>query len=241
MVEQHTAMPTTEAGAPAMETCRRALERLMIEHGVVGFFEEAITLRSGRQSHWYVNWRKAASDAFILEQVAEIVWQAIQALALQPDCVCGVPEGATKLGLLVQLQLAKASPNYGPGSCQLPMLRGKPKTHGAVADRDFVGKPQGRMILIEDVTTTGMSLIETVDRLQESEIEIVAAMSLTDRQSPQDPARPVDVMLRERGIPFFPIVRADTLLDVAIEALQPAPAIAESVRRELTSFRASSS
>jgi len=40
---------------------------LVLSSGVVGFFNEPITLKSGRQSSWYVNWRTAAEDVFTVD------------------------------------------------------------------------------------------------------------------------------------------------------------------------------
>jgi len=40
--------------------------QFILENKVVGFFEEPITLKSGRLSHWYVNWRNVAEDVFFI-------------------------------------------------------------------------------------------------------------------------------------------------------------------------------
>lgn len=50
--------------------------------------------------------------------------------------------------------------------------RGNPKEHGDPKDKYFIGpaKENDRVIVIEDVTTTGGSLIDTIKHLQESNI-----------------------------------------------------------------------
>ena len=41
-------------------------DEFVLNNGVIGFFEKPITLKSGRKSNWYVNWRNVAGDAFYL-------------------------------------------------------------------------------------------------------------------------------------------------------------------------------
>ena len=67
----------------------------ILERNVVGFFEKAIELRSGRMSNWYVNWRDVSADVFSLENLSEFVLSFTDCLELEPDCFYGVPEGAT--------------------------------------------------------------------------------------------------------------------------------------------------
>lgn len=153
----------------------------VLDNGVVGFFETPIRLKSGRASNWYVNWRNVAEDVFLLDELTDYVIAFALDLGLEPDCFYGVPEGATKLGVLTQYKWARGSSDYAPHSHALPMGRGKPKDHGAPKDKYFVGEPRGKTIVLEDVTTTGGSLLTTIDSLTEAEIPIVAALGLTNR------------------------------------------------------------
>jgi orotate phosphoribosyltransferase len=100
---------------------------------------------------------------------------------LQVDTFYGVPEGATKLGIITQYKYAKQSPSFSKGSHVLAMGRAKPKDHGAPKDKFFVGAPTGKVVVIEDVTTTGGSLITTLDGLKEAGINVVGVISLTNR------------------------------------------------------------
>ncbi|MEW5896752.1 MAG: hypothetical protein AB1668_03610 [Nanoarchaeota archaeon] len=159
-----------------------AFNQFALDNGVVGFFQQPITLKSGRQSHWYANWRTVADDAFLLDKLTDYVLAFTKTHGLQPDCFFGVPEGATKLALLTQYKWAKQSPQYAPGSHCLPMGRGKPKFHGAPKDRYFLGEPRGKIVVLEDVTTTGGSLLTTIHRLRSlDDVKIIAAIGLTNR------------------------------------------------------------
>ncbi|MBW3018398.1 hypothetical protein KY325_04515 [Candidatus Woesearchaeota archaeon] len=154
--------------------------RLVLDNKVLGLFEKKKVLKSKRESNWYVNWR--LDDLFLLEQVADHVVEFTKDLGIEVDTFYGVPEGATRLALLTQYTWAKQSENYGPGSHVIPMGRGNPKEHGVAKDKYFVGTPRGKVVILEDVTTTGGSLLNTISQLKELEgIEIIAAYGLTNR------------------------------------------------------------
>ncbi|MFQ5531541.1 MAG: hypothetical protein ACE5ES_02905, partial [Candidatus Nanoarchaeia archaeon] len=142
------------------------------ENNVYGFFEEAITLKSGRKSHFYANWRNVVEDVFLTDKLADYVISFAKNTFPNIDTFYGVPEGATKLGIITQFKLAKLDENHSKGSHILAMGRAKPKEHGAPKDKFFVGMPKGKTVVIEDVTTTGGSLINTLDSLKEASVEV---------------------------------------------------------------------
>ena len=76
----------------------------IIENNVIGFFENPVVLKSGQKSNWYVNWRTPTSDAYLMDQITDFVVKFIKDKGLNPDCILGVPEGATKLGVLSQFK-----------------------------------------------------------------------------------------------------------------------------------------
>ena len=102
----------------------------IIKNNVVGFFNEPITLKSGRKSYWYVNWRNIAEDVYLLDKASNFLLLFVKYLNLEPNCFYGVPEGATKLGVITQYKWAFNDKNIQPGKYILSMGRGKPKDHG---------------------------------------------------------------------------------------------------------------
>ena len=93
----------------------------ILETKVVGFFEEPIKLKSDRISNWYVNWRNVTGDVFLLDKLTDYVIAFTKDLVLQPDCFYGVPEGATKLGIITQYKWAKESRRLFSGSHAISM------------------------------------------------------------------------------------------------------------------------
>lgn len=163
-----------------MEFNQEEFDKLVLDNKILGLFEKKKVLKSKRESNWYVNWR--LDDLFLLEKVADNVVAFTKDLGIEVDTFYGVPEGATRLAILTQYKWAKQSENYAEGSHVIPMGRGKQKEHGAAKDKYFVGTPRGKVVVLEDVTTTGGSLLDTISQLKELEgIEIIAAYGLTNR------------------------------------------------------------
>ncbi|MFN8388946.1 MAG: hypothetical protein U0136_01495 [Bdellovibrionota bacterium] len=185
-------------------------DTFVIESGVIGFFDKPVTLKSGRQSHFYANWRKVSNDVFLIDQLATFLLEFIHGLESSgriehPDTIYGVPEGATKVGIIAQYKYGKASGKLAPGSHTLSMGRGSPKEHGAPEDRYFVGAPMGKTIIVEDVTTTGGSLLTTIDTLIASDTPVVAAIGLTNRMEKRDDGKSVADAIAEKRSSFGPI------------------------------------
>lgn len=208
----------------------------VLENNVVGFFENPIKLKSGRMSNWYVNWRNVAGDVFLLDKLTEYVINFTKDLGLEPDCFYGVPEGATKLGILLQYKLAKNSPDYNIGSHVLPMGRGKPKDHGDIKDRFFVGEPKGKTIIIEDVTTTGGSLLSTIDDLKEAGVSVISAFCLTNRMELRDDGKSVKETVESKGFEYHALSDALSLLPQVYNKLNPGEKIAGEIEKEFEKY-----
>jgi orotate phosphoribosyltransferase len=184
----------------------------ILRNKVIGFFKEPIKLKSGRTSYWYVNWRNIAEDVFLLDELTNFLINFTQNLGLKPDCFYGVPEGATKLGILTQYKWAKKQVDYGQNAYPLSMGRGKPKEHGDPKDKYFLGVPKGNLVIIEDVTTTGGSLLEAIDKLLDLNVTIDAAIGLTNRNEIRDDGKSVEDVVKEKGINYHAMSNALDLL-----------------------------
>lgn len=197
----------------------------ILKQRIIGFFQEPIKLKSGRYSSWYVNWRTVAEDVQSIDTLSDFVIAFVRSLGLKPDCYYGVPEGATKLGLVCQYKWAKSQPNYKKTDYILSMGRAQPKDHGDPKDRFFLGIPQGNVIILEDVTTTGNSLIETIERLNQIDVSIIAAIGLTNRNELREDKRTVELAVKEKGVNYYAMSDAIDL----IPSLKPNKIIAQKI------------
>lgn len=196
---------------------------------VIGFFNEPLKLKSGRLSYWYVNWRDVAEDVFSIDILSDFVLSFVNDLGLQPNVFYGVPEGATKLGVICQYNWAKTQKNYSKGVYTLSMGRATPKEHGDPKDRYFLGIPSGKVILLEDVTTTGGSLIETIDKLMEIDVEIIAAIGLTNRSELRDDKKSVEEAVAEKGVKYYAMSDALDLLPLLYQQSRPGEEIGKHI------------
>ncbi len=186
----------------------------VIDEHIIGIRTTDLTLKSGRRSPHYVNWRTLANDVYLLDNLTDYVLQFIAQLPLECDCFYGVPEGATKLGVVTQFKWARRRADYGAGAYRLPMGRAKAKEHGDAADRYFVGAPEGRIVLLEDTTTTGGSMLQAAAFLQDLGVDIVAAVGLTNRNEKRDDGLTVAEAAAAQGIQYYAMSNALDLLPI---------------------------
>lgn len=185
-------------------------------NGVYGFFEEPITLSSGRLSYFYANFRNIVEDVCLTGELADFIIDFLESKGLGVDTFYGVPDGATKIGLITQFKYAQRA-GVKKGSHVLAMGRKTPKDHGAAKDKFFVGMPKGRVVVIEDVTTTGGSLIKALKSLRESGVNVVAVVSLTNRMERRDDGLSVAEAVRSEGFDFYSLSSSLDVLPVVAE------------------------
>jgi orotate phosphoribosyltransferase len=202
----------------------------------VGFFDEPIKLKSGRLSNWYVNWRTLCSDVYLVDRLADFIIAFLKSKGISFDVIYGVPDGATKIGLIAQYKWASASPDYAKDSHKLLMWRGAPKEHGSIKDRFFLGEPTGKIVVIEDVTTTGGSLIKSIEALKEAGANIVAAVGLTNRMEKDAEGMSVEDAVAKTGVRCLAMSLATEILPDAIKILAPSDKVKKSIKEEFEKF-----
>lgn len=210
--------------------------KFIIENRVVGFFDKEVTLKSGRKSHWYVNWRTMSNDVYLMDQLSDYLIGFVCDAGLEPDVFYGVPEGATKLGILATYKWAKASGDFARGRFSLPMGRARPKEHGVPADRFFVGEPRGRVVVVEDVTTTGGSLIRELKNLREARVDVIAAIGLTNRMEITGDGKGVSDAIGAMGVSYHAMSDATSLLPELYRTLKPGEKIARAIEDEFEKY-----
>ncbi len=210
-------------------------DAFVLHNDVIGFFDTPIILKSGKPSYFYVNWRRVSSDVSLLDQCADFVLAFCAQNQIDVNSFYGVPEGATKLGVITQYKWAKIQ-RCEPGSHVLAMGRSKPKPHGDPADRYFVGKPKGKVVLLEDVTTTGQSMLQALDQLQDQDVQVVACIGLTNREVQSD-NQSVSDKVESRGVRYYPMSFAAGLVENLLAKCELDLEVKSAVLEELSSIR----
>ncbi|MFZ5692063.1 MAG: orotate phosphoribosyltransferase [Pseudomonadota bacterium] len=163
-----------------------------------------VTLASGRKSDFYFNLKPTMLDAEGAALLAELTLDALAGENI--DYVGGLEMGAVPLaGAIAQLSFMRGHP------IQAFFVRKKPKEHGArlaveglAPGESLKGK---RVVIVEDVTTTGGSAIKAVDAVRESGAEIVMVLTMVDREEGAAET------FREAGLAFRSIYTAAEFLN----------------------------
>ncbi len=172
---------------------------------IVKYFPEPIVLKSGKKSHWYFNWRKGFESVQCMDELSNLLLHFIEVQGLEFDQIIGVPESCMRIGFLCQFKRFIMENEDHP----ISTFRINEKEHGDPAHRSFLGDSRGRFILIEDVTTSGMSLFATVEKLLKMEgAQISAVVALTDRSGKTQEGDSIvgSLLLQKFGIPFLAIL-----------------------------------
>lgn len=218
--------------------------KLVLDNDVIGLFAEQRTLKSGRKSHFYANWRRPNGDTAIKLQVANHICEVAHdrflcEKGIDVDCFLGVPQGATALAVTVQDIWAEnyGSRSFQPGQYVTPIGREKPKEHGAPEDRFYAQAPKGNLVIIEDVTTTGGSLIREVRKAQElSDVVVVGAIGLTNRNEVTDEGISVEQALKNLGVEYVAASNALQLLPEVCRRQNASPEIRKALEAEFREY-----
>jgi len=133
-----------------------------------GAFERGqFVLASGQKSSFYIDIKKASCNPQVLREMA----RKIAAAGVEEDLLSGMELGAVPI-------LAAASLETG-----VPFLivRKKSKGHGTDNRIEGVHRRGQRVLVVEDVTTTGASVVETVRVLREAGLSVDRAIVVVDR------------------------------------------------------------
>jgi len=131
-----------------VEKLREDLIHSLKESGCIKFGD--FILSSGRRSDYYVDIKKAITNPRILKTIGEIVKYFIGDLEGK---IGGIELGSVPIATAVSLETDR----------ELIIIRKKPKGYGTGSTIEGELKEGDRVILVEDVTTTGGSVIKAVE------------------------------------------------------------------------------
>ncbi len=128
------------------------------------------TLRSGEISPIYIDCRAIISYPPLLRAVANALWNKIK--HLKPSLLCGVPYTALPMATALSLEQ------------NLPMVicRKEIKAYGTKKQIEGVFKSGQACLIVEDVVTTGGSVLQVAEILKKHDLQIKNIVVLVDRQ-----------------------------------------------------------
>jgi orotate phosphoribosyltransferase len=171
-------------------------------------------LKSGRISPYYINWRDVVGEAHSGNMLTRYVISFVTNIGLQPKTFLGVKESMSAFGAHLTYEWAKIQSDYGKSRYPVIIERAKPKdNHGDPENREYVGGlPKGKIVVIEDISTTGDSCMETVRKARENGADVIAAIALTNRNEKRDDGLSVEDFYRRNDVKYYPMSNVIDLL-----------------------------
>lgn len=165
----------------------------LLEAGCIKF--GSFTLKSGLQSPIYIDLRRIISLPRLLEQVGEAYLPLLK--GLQFDRIAGLPYAAIPIATVISLR----------GSYPMIYPRKEVKAYGTKAAIEGEYREGEKIVVIDDLATTGGSKFEAIEKLAESGLVVKDVVVLVDRQSGAREA------LAEAGYSMHAVLTITQLLD----------------------------
>jgi orotate phosphoribosyltransferase len=162
-----------------------------------------VTLASGRKSDFYFNLKPTMLDPEGAALLAELTYEALKDDQL--DYVGGLEMGAVPLaGAIAAVSWIKGHP------IAAFFVRKKPKDHGARLAVEGLAKGESlegkRVVIVEDVTTTGSSAMQAVEAVREAGAEVALVLTMIDREEGASDG------FAQAGLPFRALYKASEFL-----------------------------
>lgn len=152
------------------------------------------TLASGKKSKYYIDIKKASTDPKTLKLIARQA--AFRIKQMDVNIVAGVELGGVPLATAASIET------------ELPLLivRKAIKDYGTKSR--FVGdiEPEDRIVMLEDVTTSGGSVRNAIEVVRETGANVKYVISVVDREEG------ATENLKEVDVELVPLVSASDLL-----------------------------
>ena len=144
----------------------------------LSFRQGDFTLASGQKSNYYIDCRMTTLSARGAYLIGRLLYDRIQALPIKVDAVGGMTLGADPIVSAVLYRAAEVGEDLNGF-----LVRKEAKGHGTGRQVEGHLQPWMRVVVVEDVVSTGGSSIKAIEAIRRDapQAEIVAVLSLVDR------------------------------------------------------------
>lgn len=129
------------------------------------------TLASGVHSPYYLDLRVLPSYPLIFDRICDLYIDMITEKRMDYDLICGVPTAGLSLAAVIANRLLRP----------LIYVRSHQKRHGTGRKIEGNFTPGMRVLLIDDLITSGGSIVTTATSLREDECHVEDVLVLIDR------------------------------------------------------------
>ena len=145
----------------------------------LSYEEREVTLASGRKSNFYFDGKQTTLHAQGGLLVGKAFWDEVKKFGDDIDGVGGLTLGADPIATATSI-----AAHLDGASVHAFIIRKEPKGHGT--GQWLEGRknlpPGSKVVIVEDVTTTGGSSMKAVERAEEEGLKVAGIITLVDRQ-----------------------------------------------------------
>lgn len=184
-------------------TNEKAVAEKLLQAGAVKLSpENPFTWASGWKSPIYCDNRKVLSFPFIRDFIKSEMCNVIFEQFEQADMLAGVATAGIPWGAIAADQL------------KLPYIyvRPKPKEHGLGNQIEGVYSKENKIVVIEDLISTGKSSLQVVDVLRKEGLQIVGMISIFNYGFPN-----ADEAFKLAEVPYRSLTNYQSLVELALE------------------------
>lgn len=171
------------------------LKRLMLE--VEAFKFGDFTLSSGKKSDYYCDLRLVTNHPRGVILVGRLILELMREKHLEPKAIGGMESGAIPIASHVQAAFWNL---YGDHLYTFYVKKAV-KDHGTKKLIEGYCRPGDKVVIVEDVATTGQSALKACDAVIAAGAEVLAIISILNRQEGADEE------IAKRGIPFYSLLK----------------------------------
>lgn len=129
------------------------------------------TLKSGAKSPFYVDLRVTISYPKLLTEIGDLLYE--KGKHLEKDLIVGVPYTALFFATILSIK----------GDIPMVMRRKEKKEYGTKKKVEGVFEPNKKCLVVEDVVTSGLSILETIADIEESGLIVKDIVCIIDREA----------------------------------------------------------
>ncbi len=178
---------------PVLDTLRDHVLRHSVKRG-------EFTLKSGARSTWFLDTKQTACRADGILAVADAM---LDVMPVEADAIGGLTMGADPVAFGVAAVAATRGRHLRSFS-----VRKEAKDHGVTGRLAGALTPGDRVVIVEDTTTRGTSLLEAVEVVRAFGAEVVLASVIVDRGTS------CAKLCAEAGVEYRPLL---TAMDLGFE------------------------